>query len=126
MDIEDTETASAASAKAQGGTRVSLQDIKDQIALVQYCTADWLVTERGITLAQVEQLKVMTICLVVMKNGWIVIGKTASADPKSYNAELGEKLAYEDCIRQLWPMLGYNLRTRLHNDKLMGQPHAGH
>ena len=28
-------------------------------------------------------------------------------------SELGRKLAYEDCIRQLWPLMGFSLRDRL-------------
>ena len=126
MSIEDTEKASAASAAAQGGTRVSLDDIKAQIDMVAFSTADALIIQRGVTLKQLEQLKVMTICTMLMKNGWVTIGKSAPADPKSYNPELGQKLAYEDCIRQLWPLMGFNLRTKLHNDKAMDQPHQGH
>jgi hypothetical protein len=129
MSIEDTEQASAASAAERGGTRVSLQDIKDQIDLESYTTADRLVADREVKLSQVEKLSVMTVCTLVMKNGWIVLGKSAPADPKSFNPELGQKLAYEDCIRQLWPVIGYHLRQTLYEvelDEAMGQPHRGH
>jgi hypothetical protein len=60
-----------------------------------------------------EHLRVLTICLLVMKNGFTVIGKSAPASPDNFNADLGRKLAYEDAIRQLWPLMGFALRERL-------------
>ena len=58
-------------------------------------------------------LAVLSICILVTRNGFNVIGKSAPASPANFNAELGRKLAYEDCIRQLWPLMGYALRDRL-------------
>lgn len=48
-----------------------------------------------------------------MRNGFIMVGKSAPTSPENFNAELGRKLAYEDCIRQLWPLMGFALRDRL-------------
>jgi hypothetical protein len=48
-----------------------------------------------------------------MKNGFIVIGHSAPASPENFNAELGRKFAYENAIRQLWPLMGFALRERL-------------
>lgn len=58
-------------------------------------------------------LKALTICLLVMKNGFTIIGKSAPASPENFNAELGRKLAYEDAVRQLWPLMGFALRDKL-------------
>ena len=58
-------------------------------------------------------LDVLSICILVMQNGFTVIGKSAPASLENFNAELGRKLAYEDCIRQIWPLMGYALRDRL-------------
>lgn len=60
-----------------------------------------------------ECLPSMTICVMQMKNGFVLVGKSASADPKNFDAELGRKFAREDCIRQLWPLEGYALREKL-------------
>jgi len=60
-----------------------------------------------------ESMNVLTICLITMKNGFTVIGKSAPADPENYNPELGRKFAREDAIRQLWPLMGFALRDRL-------------
>jgi hypothetical protein len=61
----------------------------------------------------VEALKVLSICILVMKNGFTVIGKSAPTSPQNFNAEFGRKFAYEDAIRQLWPLMGFALRDRL-------------
>lgn len=57
--------------------------------------------------------RVLTICLLVLRNGFTVIGKSAPASPENFNVELGQKFAYEDAPRQLWPLMGYALRDRL-------------
>jgi len=57
---------------------------------------------------------ITTICQITMKNGYTVIGKSACADPAEFNAAEGEKWAWQDALRQVWPLLGYALRERLH------------
>ena len=63
-----------------------------------------------------DALKVLSVCFLVMRNGFTVIGKSAPASPENFNAEYGKKLAYEDAIRQLWPLMGFALRDRLWRD----------
>ncbi len=60
-----------------------------------------------------QSLDVLTICLLVTRNGFTLIGKSAPASPDNFDAELGRKPAYEDAVRQLWPLMGYALRERL-------------
>lgn len=105
LQITDNESA----AVQKTPNRVSLQSMEDKIA-AEYCfTADKAVGDSPI----MESLKVLTICIVVMQNGFTVIGKAAPADADNFNAELGRKFAREDAIRQLWPLEGYALRERL-------------
>ena len=56
----------------------------------------------------------LTIAVVVMNNGYAVIGKSAPADPENFDVEMGKKFAKEDAIRELWGLEGYALRERLH------------
>jgi N4 Gp49/Sf6 Gp66 family protein len=58
-------------------------------------------------------LRLLSICILVMRNGFTIIGKSAPASPENFNPELGRKFAYEDAVRQLWPLMGYALRDRL-------------
>jgi hypothetical protein len=55
----------------------------------------------------------LTICVLVLKNGFSVLGKSAVADPANFNAELGRRFAKEDAVRQMWPLEAYALRERL-------------
>lgn len=99
----------AAAAVAKTPNRVSLDDIKAKIVAEYVFTADHAVSGAPVH----ASLKVLTVCIVVMQNGFTVIGKSAPADAANFNAELGAKFAREDAIRQLWPLEGYALRERL-------------
>ena len=106
MSLKATEAECAANATAP---RVSLASMEAKIAARYDFTADTAVREAPVH----GTLKLLSICILVMKNGFSVIGKSAPASAANFNAELGRKLAYEDAIRQLWPLEGYALRERL-------------
>lgn len=60
-----------------------------------------------------QSLDLLTICVLVLTNGFTVLGQSACASPERFNAELGRKIAREDAIRSVWPLLGYELKTKL-------------
>lgn len=105
-----TDDASKAVQKTQN--RVSLDSMEAKIAGEYFNTLNHAFGGDG-TVPLLDGMEVMTICVLVMRNGFIVIGKSAPADPANYNAELGRRFAREDAIRQLWPLEGYALRERL-------------
>jgi hypothetical protein len=49
----------------------------------------------------------LTICVMVLKSGFIVIGKSAPLSPENFDADKGATFAYEDCIRQCWPLFAF-------------------
>jgi len=104
--LEESDRAAAAVAVAP---RVTLADIEAAIAQTYYMRADGAFCVDG------GPLSVMTLCALVMANGFTVIGKSAPASPENFNAELGRKFAREDAVRQLWPLMGFNLRQKLHD-----------
>jgi hypothetical protein len=55
-----------------------------------------------------------TICVLVLQNGYIVIGESACASPENFDAEIGRKTARRNAVNRIWPLEGYLLRTRLH------------
>lgn len=61
-------------------------------------------------------LHLLTLCVLVLRNGFTVVGKSACASPANFNAQLGRSYAREDAVRQLWPLLGYALRDKLANE----------
>lgn len=55
----------------------------------------------------------VTICVLVLRNGFTVVGKSACVDPLAYDENLGRSLAREDAIKQIWPLLGFRLADKL-------------
>ena len=102
-------------AKVAIAPRVSLEDLQAKIAKVSYCRGPFVapITAND-TNTVVESLACLTICIIVLDNGFCVVGKSAPASPKNFDAVLGQKLAYDDAVRQIWPLLGFDLRERLH------------
>ena len=69
---------------------------------------------------QRESLGLLTLCILVLHNGWTVVGKSACVSPEIFDAEEGKRLAREDAITQMWPLEGYVLKTFLHLQQLGG------
>lgn len=61
-----------------------------------------------------ESLKLMTICVIMTKSGFIVTGESACVSPENFNEELGRQLSYKQAESKLWGFMGYNLRETLY------------
>jgi len=116
MNLQQAEAECAAVAKAP---RVSLRDIEAAVN-ARYDIMGHVAAgvahageNRGPSFTSHDPLALLSICILVMRNGFVIVGKSAPASPDNFNAELGRKLAYEDCIRQLWPLMGFALREKL-------------
>ena len=55
----------------------------------------------------------LTVCAITLRNGFNVIGESASASPENFNEELGRKIAFEKAREKIWPLEGYLLRSKL-------------
>lgn len=111
MDSLKTTDEAAAAVQQVGHPRVSLADIEANIAAEYTFTGDTVAEAMGSPVH--PSLSVLTICVLVLCNGFTIIGKSAPADAANFNAELGRKFAREDAIRQCWPLMGYALREKL-------------
>lgn len=58
-------------------------------------------------------LGLLTICVLVLKNGFTVLGESACASPANFNAEIGKKVARDNAIAKVWPLMGYELKSKL-------------
>lgn len=129
LSLNETEAARVAS--KHGGRRVSLSDIEANIADRLFFTGDQALnadvclgtTDHNVVMS----LSLLTVCILVLRNGFTVIGKSAPADPKNFDPELGRKFALEDAMRQCWPLMGYHLRQTLWEHDALGadQPPSG-
>lgn len=61
-------------------------------------------------LAPLEQL---TFCVLVLRNGFTVTGESACASPENFDAEIGRKIARQNAVQKIWPLLGFRLRDQL-------------
>lgn len=60
-----------------------------------------------------QSLGLLTFCVLVLRNGFTVVGHSACASPENFNAEIGRRVAREKAVDQIWPLLGYELRSSL-------------
>lgn len=57
--------------------------------------------------------KLLTFCVLVLRNGFTVTGESACASPENFDAEIGRKIARENAVNKIWPLMGYEMRTKL-------------
>jgi hypothetical protein len=58
-------------------------------------------------------LELLTFCVIVLRNGFTVTGESACASPENFDAVIGRKIARTNAIAKVWPLMGYELRSRL-------------
>ncbi|WP_414628357.1 Gp49 family protein [Pseudomonas anguilliseptica] len=63
-------------------------------------------------------LGLLTFCVLVLRNGFTVTGESACASPENFDAEIGRKIARENAVEKIWPLMGYALKQRLHERAL--------
>lgn len=64
--------------------------------------------------ADKTNLSLVTICIIILENGFKVEGVSACVDPANYNEEIGRECAYENAFNKIWELEGYMLRQSLH------------
>lgn len=57
--------------------------------------------------------RLLTICVLVLQNGFTVTGESACASPANFDAELGRKIARQHAVEKIWPLEGYLLKSML-------------
>ena len=58
-------------------------------------------------------LNLLTFCVLVLRNGFTVTGESACASPENFDVQIGRAIARENAVQKIWPLLGYELRTKL-------------
>lgn len=61
----------------------------------------------------------LTICLLTLKNGFVVVGQSACVDPKKFRVKLGREIAYEDAREKIWLLEGYLLQEQEYINSLL-------
>ena len=109
-------------AKGLTAPRVTPSDIEANIASEHYFTAadgalgflsttdaDPVTAFRSLP----QTLHLLTFCVLVLRNGFTVTGESACASPENFNADIGRKVARAAAVAKVWPLMGYELRSKL-------------
>jgi hypothetical protein len=104
-------------AKGKTAPRVTPADIEANIADEVYFTAaDGYKGQSGMDpQGRINglPLSLLTFCVLVLRNGFTVTGESACASPENFDAEIGKKIARQNAVQKIWPLMGYELRGKL-------------
>lgn len=110
-------------AKGLNAARVTPQDIQANIMSEYYFTAgqglhgEMLVNKDSPTYCYEKSLDLLTFCVLVLRNGYTVTGESACASPENFDAEIGKKIARENAVNKIWPLMGYELKSKLYQSR---------
>ena len=123
--MTDQEIEQEIQAKGKTAARVTPADIEANIASEHYFTArdgrlgaltneTYVGRERPVEgNADLAPLGLLTFCVLVLRNGFTVTGESACASPENFDAEVGRKIARQNAVQKIWPLMGYELRSKL-------------
>lgn len=58
----------------------------------------------------------ITIAVITLKSGFTITGESACIDPNNFNAEIGNKFAYENAFDKLWQLFAFELKQKIGGD----------
>ena len=123
--MDDRQIEQEIQAKGLTAPRVTPQDIEENIQSEHYFTAlngrEGAIQSGGYVgreapakdNSDLVPLSLLTFCVLVLKNGFTVTGESACTSPENFDAEVGRKIARQSAVQKIWPLLGYELRTKL-------------
>lgn len=106
--------------KGLNAPRITPQDVEATIASEAYFTAAegslghaWVNVLDARAVMPPKHLDLVTICVLTLRNGYVIVGYSACASPENFDADIGRKVARQNAVQQIWPLLGYALKDRL-------------
>lgn len=105
-------------AKGLTAPRVTPADLQANIVSEHYFTAADGVAATNALFSELGDpgpacLGLLTFCVLELRNGFTVTGESACASPENFDAELGRKISRQNAEQKIWPLMGYELRSRL-------------
>lgn len=102
IGASDAEIERLVQQKGLDAPRVTLEALLANIRQVEYTRT---VTAGG---------QVLRWCVITTLSGFAVTGRPSVAvSPENDDAEVGERVAFENAKNELWPLMGYALKERL-------------
>lgn len=102
-------------AKGKTAPRVTPADIENEIGSEWYLNAGASIIPDDFQppVGVDNPLRLLTFCVLVLRNGFTVTGESACASPENFDAALGRKIARQNAVAKIWPLLGFRLRDQL-------------
>lgn len=110
----DQEIEQEIQAKGKTAPRITPADIEANIAQEHYIVPGRSLAMEGHAIPRQSALNQLTICVLVLRNGFTVTGESACASPENFDAEIGKKIARTNAVQKMWPLMGYALKDQLH------------
>jgi len=118
--MSDKDIESEIQAKGLTAPRVTPQHIESVIISEHYFTAasgvvgEAALLKAGLDYSEVPaSLKLLTFCVLVLRNGFTVTGESSCASPENFDPEIGRKIARENAVNKIWMLEGYLLKQKL-------------
>ena len=112
--MTDTQIEQEIQAKGLNAPRITPADIEANIASEHYFTAaDGIRGANNLECGRGDPLTLLTFCVIELRNGFTVTGESACASPENFDAEIGRKIARQNAVNKIWPLMGYELRSKL-------------
>lgn len=121
--MDDNKIEQEIKAKGLTAPRITPADIEANIASEHYFIAsDAMQHENTVHVCKdggwlLGGTQLLTFCVIQLRNGFTVTGESACASPENFDAEVGRKIARANAINKVWPLMGYELRTKLAEGK---------
>ena len=104
-------------AKGLTAPRITPADVEANIRAETYFTAfdGFMADDRDMAMQDADALKLLTFCVLVLRNGFTVTGESACASPENFDAEIGRKIARQNAVAKVMGYTGHpvtNLNTK--------------
>ena len=100
--------------KGKTAPRITPADIEANISSEHYFTAaDGIRGANDLECESGDPLTLLTFCVIELRNGFTVTGENACASPENFDADIGRKIARQNAVAKIWPLMGYELRSKL-------------
>lgn len=124
--MDDSKIEQEIQAKGLTAPRITPADIEANIITEHYFTAGNACQNNAHHIGkpgapaineQVQKLNLQTFCVLVLRNGFTVTGESACASPENFDAEIGRKIARQNAVNKIWPLMGYALKQDLYEQQ---------
>ena len=108
-------------AKGLTAPRITPADIEANIASEHYFVASDAIQHDNAVNHSAKDIggwvlggtQLLTFCVLQLRNGFTVTGESACASPENFDAEIGRNIARQNAVAKVWPLMGYELRSKL-------------